>query len=174
MSSTAIGTFNPKDVTVIISRGEVSHTVSGFQENQLLTVAQDKPRYAKYTSADDIHSRVYSGDTSATITLHLNQTSASNDILTQLHLLDVRTNTGFFSIIIKDNSGRSVVYSQEAYIAEIPSSNFGTSVEARDWVISASRCETYLGGNSVLSPEDSATLATLGANVDQRWQPGAQ
>lgn len=171
MASSQTGTFSPNDVTVLLTNSTgMSHTVSGFQEDSIVTVTPNKPRFAHYTSADNVSARVYSGDTSVMVTLHLNQTSASNDILDALHKVDVNGFDGFFELTISDNSGRTKFYSPEAYIGTVPEAMFGTSLQPREWVIYAGRASSTIGGNSKLSAEDLKTMVDLGFTVNERWQ----
>jgi len=85
MASQYTSTFSPQDVTVVISQGTFSHIVSGFSEDSIVTVEKNSDTYSLYTGADDTNSRVYQANTSAMITLPLQQTSNSNDILSQLY-----------------------------------------------------------------------------------------
>lgn len=172
MASTQTATFSPYDVTIVITKGDVSHVVSGFSEDSIVTVDQVMPRFDLYTGADNTNTRIHKNNTSATITIPLTQTSNSNDVLTLLHKLDVaqRNSDGMFSLLIKDNSGRSVFSAFEAFIAVIPSASFGNSMQLREWVIQAVNVDTYLGGNGKFDPADADSVAALGGTVDDFWR----
>ena len=64
-----------------------------------------------------------------------------------------------------------MIYAEEAYISKLPDASFTTGIENRDWVITAVRSDYFLGGNSRFSPEDAATLETLGGTIAPEWLP---
>jgi hypothetical protein len=173
MAFNRLATFAPNDVTVILTQASsgISHIVSGFSEDSIVTVERNAETYTLYTGADNTNTRIYNANTSAKMTMALQQTSSSNDILSQLYLNDAasRDSTGLFSINIVDNSGRSSYFAEEAYIAVVPNSAFANTMQTREWVIEAVRMETFIGGNSILSPEDLGNLNTLGTVVNPRW-----
>lgn len=171
--SQRLATFAPNDVTIVLSQEStgITHILSGFSEDSIISIERNSDTFELYTGADDTNTRIYKANTSATLTVPLQQTSNSNDILTMLYVNDknTRDSSGLFSITVKDNSGRSNFFAEEAYIAVVPNSSFGNSMQLREWVIHAVRLETYIGGNSKLSADDTATLESLGVTVDPRW-----
>lgn len=169
----SLATFAPNDVTIVLSQASsgITHVVSGFSEDSIVSIERNSDTFELYTGADDTNTRIYKANTSATLTIPLQQTSNSNDILSTLYINDknTRDSSGLFTITVKDNSGRSTYFSEEAYIAVVPSSEFGNSMMTREWVIQASRLEQFIGGNSKLSAEDQGVLGALGRTVDPRW-----
>lgn len=172
MASKQLSSYSPYDVSVIITRGNLSHTVTGFAEDSFITVAQAMARWDLYTGGDNTNTRIHKNNTSATISLSLQQTSASNDIMTLLHKSDVasRDSSGLFTVFIRDNSGRSFFHAEQAYIAVVPSATFGTTMQTREWEIHAVVVDTYLGGNQKIDGIDQAAIESLGGTVDSRWQ----
>jgi len=168
-----LATFAPNDVTIIITQQSsgISHILSGFSEDSIISIERNSDTFELYTGADDTNTRIYKANTSATCTIPLQQTANSNDILTALYVNDknTRDSSGLFSLTVKDNSGRSAYFAEESYIAVVPSSSFGNDMQLREWVIHCVRMETFIGGNSNLSTEDVATLGTLGVTPDPRW-----
>ncbi len=175
MADTRLKTFSPQTLSIVISQAStgITHVVSGFSESSMVTVSREMDAFTPFTSADNIPSRVFNPNSSVSISLSLAQTSNSNTILSQLHYNDVAqlNGEGLFSITIKDTSGQTVIFADEAYISKLPDVSFTTSIETREWVITAVRSEYFLGGNSKLSPEDAATLETLGGQVSPEWLP---
>lgn len=170
-STTRLATFAPNDVTIVITQEStgISHIIGGFSEDAIISVDRNADTFTLYTGADDSNTRVYNANTAGTLTISLQQTSASNDVLTALYIQDKTNRNGLFAIQVKDNSGRSSFFAEEAYIGVVPNSAYANSMQTRDWVIHAPRLESLLGGNSALSPEDAATLEQLGVNVAPRW-----
>ncbi len=171
-STTRLGTFAPNDITIVISqeRTGMSHILGGFSEDAIVAVDRNADTFTLYTGADDSNTRVYNANTAGTITVTLQQTSASNDILTALYEQDRTSRNGLFTILVKDNSGRSEYFAEEAYIGVVPNSAYANSMQVREWVIHAPRLTSLLGGNTVLSPEDAAALEQLGVAIAPRWQ----
>lgn len=168
-----IATFAPADVTIVITQESsgIAHIMSGFSEDSIVQIERSAETFTMYTGADNTSTRIYNANTSAKLSISLQQTSTSNDILTSIYLNDAatRNSSGLFSIHVKDNSGRSDYFSDDAYIGVVPNSNFNNSMQVRDWVIHAHNLQTFIGGNSLISPEDQATLVQLGQTVDTRW-----
>ncbi len=173
MAVQRLATFAPNDVTVVITQRStgIAHIVSGFSEDSIVNIERSAETYALYTGADNTSTRVYNANKSATITLSLQQTSGSNDILSALYANDsaTRNSSGLFTLQVSDASGRSRYFSDDAYIGVVPDSAFANSMQTRDWVIQAHNLDTYIGGNAILSPEDQDTLTSLGFNVDSKW-----
>lgn len=173
MTTQRVATYSPNDLTIIISQESsgISHVCSGFSEDSLVQIERNAETFTMYTGADNYSTRIYNANNSAKITLSIQQSATTNDVLTRLYQNDAatRNSSGLFSISIKDNSGRSNYFSDDAYIGVVPNSNFSNSMQTRDWVIHAHNLETVIGGNGLISPEDQATLAALGTTVDTRW-----
>lgn len=170
-STTRLATFSPNEVTVVITQQStgLSHIVGGFAEDSIVSIDRNADTFALYTGADDTNTRIYNANTSGTMTISLQQTSASNDILTAIYENDRGSRNGLFSIVVKDNSGRSNYFSEEAYIGVVPSAAIANSMQTRDWVIHAPRMTSVIGGNGPISSEDAAALDQLGTSVDDRW-----
>lgn len=176
MASNKLATLSPFDIQVVISHAEsgIVHTVVGFAEDQMVDVEQSQARFEMYTGGDDFNTRVFKNNSSGVVTLHIQQSSPSNDILSFLleNDLNTRDSSGLFSFLIKDNSGRSSYYAEEAYIANIPNAGHGTSMNLRDWTIHAPKMKSFVGGNVKLSDADIAAIEALGGTVDPKWQNG--
>jgi hypothetical protein len=173
MSVQRLSTFTPAQLTVIISQAStgIAHIISGFSEDSIIQIERVAETYTLYTGADNTSTRVRSSNKSAKLSISLQQTSASNDVLSQLYANDMEAgdSSGVFSIHVKDLSGRSDYFSDDAYIGVVPNSNFSNSMQIRDWVIHAHNLESIIGGNGVFTPEDQATITALGGTVAARW-----
>lgn len=173
MATQRASTYAPNQITVVISQESsgIAHIVSGYSEDSIVSIERNAETFTMYTGADNTSTRVYNANTSATITLSLQQTSASNDILSLLYEADAASlnSDTMFSIQVKDNSGRSNYFSDDAYIGVVPNSGFSNSMNTRDWVIHAANMTSYHGGNAKLNPADQDTITALGGSVDARW-----
>lgn len=171
MAVQRLATFAPNDVTIIITQTStgIAHIVSGFSEDSIVNIERMAETYTLYTGADNTGTRVYNANKSATLTLSLQQTSVSNDVFSLLYQNDGRNSEGLFSIQVKDNSGRSNYFSDDAYIGVVPNAQISNSMQTRDWVIHAFNLDSFHGGNAVVSPEDQATIEALGGTLAPKW-----
>jgi len=175
MSSNRLSTYSPVDVTTVIYHPAtgITHTIGGYTDNSIVNIERGKETYTHYNGVDDTSSRVYSADTSAKLTISLQQTSASNDVLYHIYNYDRiyrGSNAGVFHVTTKDGSGRSVLHTTEAYIGVVPNQQFGDSINSREWVIHCTRCEDVLGGNGPISTQDAAAIEKLGGVVPAEWR----
>lgn len=173
MSNTRTGTYSPSDVSVVISQASsgLVWVVDGYAEDSFINIERDSDTYDHYTGVDNTATRIYKANTSAKVTVMLGQSSATNDILSQLYLNDkaTRNSTGLFSLTIKDGSGRSVAFAHEAYIGKVPNSPYGSGMGTRDWVFHCTALDDFIGGNSLVSPEAVAAMDKLGGTISTDW-----
>lgn len=174
MATQRAATYAPGNLTIVITHEAtgIAHVMSGFSEDSIVQIERVAETFTMYTGADNFSTRVFNSNNSARMTFSLQQTSATNDVLTGLYEYDKAhlNSDGMFSIHVKDNSGRSDYFSDDAYVGVVPNSNFSNSMQTRDWVIHAHNMEQVIGGNAKLPPEVQATLTGLGVPVvDTRW-----
>jgi len=174
MSTSRVATLSPVDVSVVITQSSTGlvHVVGGYMDDSNITVERGSDSYEKHNGVDNKTSRIYKADKSGMITVNLAQTSVSNDVLDALQRNDAaaRNSTGLFSVTVKDASGRSVYFAQEAWISKVPNSAFGSGMQAREWVMQAAEMSSLIGGNGLISPEDVATIESLGGTVSADWR----
>ena len=174
MASTRTSTYSPIDVSVVISQASTGlvHVISGYAEDSFVNIEREMDTYQHYTGVDNTATRIYSANTSGKVTVSLQQSSASNDLLTALYNYDKssRNSSGLFTLTVKDGSGRSVMFSQEAYIGVVPGQAYGSGMSTRDWVLHCTQMEDIIAGNSLVSPEDAAGIDLLGGNLPTEWR----
>lgn len=172
MQTTA--SYAPSEVVVIISQESsgFSHQIVGGAEGSFVKIARDSETWMHVTSVDNFATRVHSANDSGKVTLTLLQSSPSNDVLTALYNRDkqLKNSSGLFTITVKDGSGRSLDFAQEAYISTFPERSYDQALSNREWVISATNLQSYVGGNSLLNTNDVNALNTLDSDVDTVWK----
>lgn len=171
MADLNLGTYSPEDIQVVISVADVVHTISGYADGTFLNVSREVPSSELYQGSDNSGGRTLRSNKAGTITLTLHQLSASHDVLSQLHKNDheARDNTWLFSVLIKDNTGRSLYYGRQSFISQFPDSTFSNQVETRDWAFQCIDLEQTIGGNGKLDPATEQAIVALGGQVDPRW-----
>lgn len=171
MASISTNVFSPYDVTVTLSQDAFSHIVGGYSEDTIIEFERTMDTYELYAGADNTNTFVHKPNDSGKLTIHLQQSSASNDILTALYEKAARSRdiTGMFSVTVKDTSGRSVIFSSEAIIGKLPAVSYGNSMQVFQWEILMSHASIQLGGNGKLSPEDVSAYESFGNTLDSKW-----
>lgn len=162
-------TYAPNDITLVIVYGDNTHIVGGYTETAMVSVSPNNPRHTMYTSADNRSCRIRHGDNSKTLTISLNQTSYSNDVLWAIHQDDVATSEGWFQLLFKDNNGRSIMSSNDCYIITPPATTVSNGIETREWQIYVHNPVEHIGGNDQIPPSEVAMLGNLGYVPDSRW-----
>lgn len=149
-----VNTYSPASTKLVIG----GYMIAGWDN---FTIARRSQGFITIPGIRGKHTRVPSGDTAATITFSLIQTSPSNDVLSAIHELDTINGTGRIALTLSDLSGRSVFNSNEAYITGYPEVTFSGQFEYRTWTIFCQTTETYLvGGNT--KPQTTLVDSILG------------
>ena len=141
-NSFTVNTYSPSDVIL---------TVGGYQLTgwQSISISRTVKGFTVIRGIRGKNTRVPNVDTSATITISLLQTSQGNDVLSYIHELDLNEGTGRIELMLKDNSGRSVFSSNEAYITGYPTSTYSGQFEYRNWEFFLQSTSTYVvSGNA--------------------------
>ena len=170
-----LGTYSPEDVVVILSNDKFSHIMSGFAEDTFIQVERTVPHATLVNGADGTNLRIVRAVKNCEVTVTLHQSGESNDVLSQLLILDEGSRDGSdcFSITIKDNTGRTVMSSPQAFIGTNPTISFSEGAENRDWVLQAIHMDIFSGGNARFSPEGFSSVSDLGYISDDRWAPSS-
>ena len=139
----AVETYSPKKVSVIF--GAV--IVTGFAEGTFINIERNKDAFTLATGADGEVSRIHSPDKSGKVTITLQQTSDSNDLLSVLAIADENTLQGQVPLLVKDGNGRTLVAAANAWIDKLAPSGFGDEMSTREWIVSCAELEIFVGGN---------------------------
>lgn len=144
--SGGVKTYDPNNVQIILGGAPMS----GFADGTFVSVASDENLYNKTVGADGEVSRARLNNKSATITLTLKQTSSSNDVLSNYAALDQASDSGVFPLMIKEiGSGRTLLFTQAAWVEKFPDTAYSKDVEDREWTIATSQMNTFIGGNAL-------------------------
>lgn len=173
MANEFIGNYLPDDFTIILSKGDFVHRVTGFADGTFISMDRLVPTSEPYQGVgDNAFARVKRRVTAMNVTVTLHQYSPSNTVLQQLQLADSNTpdNTWVFSCTMKDLSGQTVASSSNAIIAAPANASFSTTTETRDWQIYMFGSDLFIGGNMPLSDQEVSAVETLGGTVEDKWQ----
>lgn len=169
--ATSLKTYDPTQVVIILEKGGQSHIVVGVSEGTIVTIERSDA-WSESVGAYGDTTRIYNAVwDKANITIPLQQTSESNDVLDALFQTDIeaRNSDNLFSITIKDTEGRSLHYGYEAYVAVKPNASYGNTMNNREWVVRVNRLEDRLGGNSKVDAQLAQVVADFGGSIDSKW-----
>lgn len=174
MSSSFIGNYSPDEFTIVISKGDFVHTISGFADGTFCSMNRLVPSSIPYQGVGKTNSfgRVKRSVTGMTIDVTLHQYSPSNTVLQQLQIADANAsdNSWVFNCTVKDISGMTVASSNSAVICAPPAVAFGSDTSTRDWQIHLFGSDLFVGGNIPLAPAEVAAVEAAGGTVDARWR----
>ena len=138
----AVLTYSPKDVTIVIC----GYTLTGILGVELLW--NSKPFTIK-RGIRGVHTRIYNKDLSGTIRLEVQQTSITNDILSDILTQDRTNKSARIDVTIKDTGGSTIYATSQAFIPSFPNIKLDMGFNTRVWDIEVLQLTVpTLGGNA--------------------------
>lgn len=122
-------------------------TMTGLAEGDCLTIETDAELFTLKIGADGEGARNKSCNRAAKATIRLMQSSASNDILSGFQKADQLANAGIVPVMVKDGSGRSLHFAENAWLEKQPTATYGAESGVREWVFRSDNMQHYVGGN---------------------------
>lgn len=126
-----MATYSPQNVTVTVN----GFPLTGFAPDSFVTVTQDSTDGAAVRGADGLIA--YAIDKAlpqATMNVSLMQTSAGNDIMSQLLALQKASGQSLIAALVVTGSTESVTWSS-CVIEKAPDISLSQSIESREWTI---------------------------------------
>ena len=141
----AVKTYDPANVSAIYG----TIPISGYSEDSAITVEHDEDDWTLQMGVDGEGTRSKTSNRSATVTISLMQSSATNDLLSAERELDINTpgGTGGKPFIIKDNSGTTLFSMETAWIQKPPTAELNREATAREWVFRTDVLQANHGSN---------------------------
>lgn len=139
-----IRTYAADEVRIVV--GGVP--ITGLADGTFVSISRDEQAYNKVTGADGTTSRAKTANKAGTITITLQQTSPSNDVLTGYMIADEQSNDGVVPVLVKDTSGRTLHFAASAYVQQMPDTDFSKDIEEREWVMECAAIDSFVGGNA--------------------------
>lgn len=173
MANNQIGNYSPDDFTIILSKGDFVHKITGFADGSFVSMERIVPTSEFFQGVgDNSYGRVKRRVTAMNVTVSLHQYSPSNYVLQKLQdadAADPQSNEWVFNCTMKDLSGQTVLSTSNAVIAAPATATFSSTTETRDWNIYMFGSDLTLGGNMQLSGQEVAAVGALGYEVEDRW-----
>jgi hypothetical protein len=137
---------DPKETSITIN----AHPVSGFAADTYITIAMDNDAFTDSAGADGEVVRSKTNDSRATVTLTLQETSQSNNILSTLHNADILANgAGVFAFSMRDQKGKTLVVAPRAWVVKFADVARAQAPQATAWTIRLASAKVFVGGANV-------------------------
>lgn len=136
-------TYSPDEISVIVD-GQI---ISGFAEDTFVNVARDEESATFVPSATGGGSRTKNANKAGKFTFTLQQTSESNQVLSDYINRDENGENIILPVLVRDNSGSDLHKAEQCYIVKPADSQYAKSLQNREWVLQAEVLEMNLGGN---------------------------
>lgn len=145
MAGQDFANFDPKEVTVAV--GGVP--IGGFMPGTFVEVVTISDQFEDIVGADELVSRIRKHDKRGTVTVTLQQTSASNLVLSGLLNADVnaKNGAGVVSLYIRDKQGTSVYEAARCWVVKAPDAPIGDTLQPRAWTIRCAKLNRVDGSN---------------------------
>lgn len=124
--------------------------ILGPGPEQFINIEQNEDSFGLTVGAAGEAARNKVNNFSAMITITLLQTSATNDLLSALHNLDINSPSGsaIGPFLCRDNSGRLLVSAPTSWIQKPPPVTFARGIEVREWQLATNQIIwANIGGN---------------------------
>lgn len=139
-----VRTYSPKSVDVVVGGA----TLEGFAEGSMVEVAYNSDAFVLSMGTNGQGSRAQNDDLSARVTVHLAQTSPSNDVLTAFFNADRESPTGVpLPFMLKDRSGRTICTAETLWIVKPADVAFNNGISERAWTLETDTMIAFIGGN---------------------------
>lgn len=170
-----LASYRPSGIVIAIShpQSNTSHIVGGMAKDSVVSIEYPEASWTEKVLNNGETVRTHSKDNTLRMTVHLDQTSASNDYLSAISKYDEKDPTGLegvFTCTFADSSSRTYAYSAQCFVKRPMSYEYGSDTSVRDWVIVMSSADQYLGGSGKIDPELLASLETFGIVIDDKWK----
>lgn len=141
----ATHSFDPKDVIVTVG----GFPIGGWADGEFMSFERNSDAFTQTVGADGDTTRVKSNDKSGNLTLTLDQTSLSNDVLSAIATADELSNSGIVPVLIKELNGTSTLFAGNGWVQKLPVMAYGKETTTRVWVIAMAETNVFVGGNII-------------------------
>jgi hypothetical protein len=144
MSQKKVATYVPEDVSVTVNGADIR----GFADGTFVNAERNNQGFTLQVGSDGSPTRSKNPDRSGTITLTLQGSSAGNDTLTALAALDEESSNGVATVVVADNSGRTLCQGR-GWVQKLPAREFAREISNVEWVFECGVLNIIHGGNTL-------------------------
>lgn len=127
----------------LVSASFVAVPLTGMADGQFIAADKNVDGMTLAVGADGESAVSVSADESGRVTISLLNTSASNDFLSRCCNLKVRG-----QLMVKDLSGRMVLFAEDAWIVKQATVNKSKGIETNAWIFESGNLVMTNGGNN--------------------------
>lgn len=153
-------TYSPTDVKITLA----GVSIEGFSSDNVVSISRESPLHSQKMAMDGSVCITRQRYSPWKVKISLAQSSESNDFLSGLVKLIQENDIPimeYLPLIIKDNSGTSFFFAKDVWVSELPTFDYGQSLNTREWELTCNDVEYNIGGNS----DDLSTVTQLLAGV---------
>ncbi len=141
-----IATYSPQ-LSILVFGG---HKIGGFADGSMIEVERSEDAYSMNVGAKGDVARVHSLNRTGMITVHLQQSSPSNDFLSAIALLDDPESggapgRGVRSILYQELNGTTIANAASAWIKKIPKIDRAKEFSGVDWIFECAFLRKHVG-----------------------------
>lgn len=151
MSSGTAREYDSDQVSLILGPIPLSD-LGGFADGSFVTVKRKTASFGEVVGTDGEVTRSKLNDRRGEIRFKVMQSSAANDLLSELLISDENSpnGAGVTSFVLKDNGGSTLYAAAKCWISEWPESDFDRQAGTREWVLTCARLDPFIGANRSL------------------------
>lgn len=139
-----VRTFDAKRIVIVIG----SHLVSGYAEDTFISIEPTGDGTQSSAGADGEVARSLSNNPLHRVAITLQQTSESNDYLSELLRRDKASGGGgVVPFEVRDLRGTTMFAASQAWVVNYPTIEYGSEVGDREWTIDVVATDAFVGGN---------------------------
>jgi hypothetical protein len=144
MAGSVVHSYAADKVLVIVA----GIPMTGFGPDTFVNIEPNADLSTMQVGADGEVARSTGTNKTCRVTLTLQQTSTSNDVLSGLMEADALTGNGVFPLTVQDLRGRTVFMATQAWLSKRPAISFGAEADVRNWELTTGTpAAFFVGGN---------------------------
>ena len=147
--------YSPIDVVISVAG---LHTVTGLAEGNFVRIIKNSKPFETQRAMDGTRQRLFHFEEGYKVEITLAQSSASNNVFSAIHNVDLLTRKMMFPLMIRDTRGQTSFFAASAWIDQVPEVSFSSQLETRTWVFGASDAALVVGGNGTTTMLEDALL----------------
>lgn len=145
----SVKTYDAAEVILSIAGRKIE---AGFDEGEFVTVEPASTSWKTKVGANGEVARAKTNNKMALVKVKLMQTSLGNNILSQLHNLDIASTNGagVGEFLLEDPSGGMVLRAEHCWVQGLPKVGRGVEVGVYEWTVEIAALEGDIFGNEAI------------------------
>ena len=137
--------YDPGRITVSFNGIQIQ----GFGPDTFVKCSRNEDTFSEQVGANGDVVRVRNRNRMGKVVITLQDTSPSNDQLSQLAANDEKNGSGLGALLVKDLNGNTLVQAANAWIKKPADVEYGAKAGINEWTIAAAELEMTIGGENV-------------------------